>query len=85
MARLRRRAEEVRQLSQREALAPALEEPAREPHGVDDRSGDALPGEPLDGTVEEADVEPRVVRGQRRVADEREETANRELRTRRVP
>ena len=83
MARLARRAEEVRELAQREALAPAMQQPPREPHGVDDRRGDALAGEVGDGAVEEADVEARVVGDERRVAREGEEAAHGELRTRR--
>ena len=74
----------MRELREGEALAPPVEEPAREPDGVDDRRGDAPAGEPLDGAVEEADVEAGVVRGERRVAREREEAADGELRTRRA-
>ena len=83
MAGLARRAEEVRELAQREALAPAMQQPPREPHGVDDRRGDPLAGEVGDGAIEEADVEARVVGGERRVARERQEPTHRELRTRR--
>ena len=62
MARLRGRAEEVRELPEGEPLAPSLEEPSGEPDGVDDRGREAAPGEALDLTLEEADVEASVVR-----------------------
>ena len=80
MARLARRAEEVRELAQREALAPPVQQAAREPDGVDDGRGDPPAGQALDRTVEEADVEAGVVRGERRVAREREEPPDRQLR-----
>ena len=80
MARVGRRAEEVRELREREALAAAVQQAPREPDGVDDGRGDAPAGEALDGVVEEPDVEAGVVRGERRVAGEREEAADRELR-----
>ena len=83
VARLARRPEEVRELPQREPLAATLEEPACEPHGVDDGRRHPPAGEALDGAVEEADVEARVVGGERRVAREREEAADRELGSRR--
>ena len=46
------------------------------------RSDAAAAGEPLDGVVEEPDVEAGVVRHEWRVAGEREEPADRELRAR---
>ena len=79
-----RRAEEVRELREREALASPMQEPPGEPDGVDHGRGDAPAGEPLDGVVEEAHVEAGVVRGERCVAREREEAANGELLTRRA-
>src|SRR6476619_7904793 len=82
MAGVTRRAEEVRELAQREALAPAMQQPSRQPHSVDDRRGDTLAGEVGDGAIEEADVEAGVVGGERRVARERQEPTHGELRTR---
>ena len=84
VAGLARRAEEVRELAQREALAPAVEKAAREPDGVDDGGGDPAAREPLDRAVDEADVEAGVVSAERRVAGEREEPADRELGSRRA-
>ena len=60
-----------------------MKQPPREPHGVDDRRGDALAGELGDGAIEEADVEAGVVGDERRVAGERQEPTHGELRTRR--
>ena len=56
-----------------------MEEAPGEPDGVDDRRGDPTAREALDRTVDEADVEARVVSGQRSVAREGEEPADREL------
>ena len=79
VTRPRRRAEEVRERREPDALDPAGEQPPREPDGVDDRCGDSPAGQPLDLAVEEADVEARVVRDEHRVAGELEEAAHREL------
>src|SRR5262249_60934556 len=57
-------------------------QPAGEPDRVDDGGRAPPPGQALDGPVEEADVEARVVRGERRVTREREEAAYGELRKR---
>src|SRR5207247_3063923 len=57
MAGLDRNPEEVCELGEREALAPAVEETAREPHRVDDRRRAAAPGQPFDGMIEERHVE----------------------------
>ncbi len=85
MTRIGRRAEEVRELREREALASPVQEPPREPDGVDHGGGDAPAGEPLDGVVEEAHVEAGVVCGERCITGEREEATNGELLTRRAP
>ena len=79
VTRPRRRAEEVRERREPDALDPAGEHSPREPDGVDDRCGDSPAGQPLDLAVEEADVEARVVRDEHRVAGELEETTHREL------
>ena len=79
MTRLRRDAEEVREVGEREAPAPPVQEPAREPDGVEDRRGHAPAGHALDLPLEEAHVEARVVRDERRVAGEGEEAPNRDL------
>jgi hypothetical protein len=84
MTRLGRRAEEVRELSEREALAAPLQQPAREPDGVHDRRCDAASREPLHRVVEESDVEARVVRGEGRVVDECEKAPHGELLPRRA-
>ena len=78
------RAEEVRELAQRETLAPTVEKTAREPDGVDDGRSDPAAGEPLDGAIDEADVEAGIVSAERRVAREREEPADRQLGSRRA-
>ena len=75
----------MRERGEREALAPALEKPPREPDRVDDRRRDAPAGEPLDLALEEREVEARVVRDERRVAREAEEAADGQLRARRPP
>ena len=77
MARLARRAEEVREPRQREALAPPVQQAPGEPDRVDHRRGDPAPGQSLDGVVEEPDVEAGVVRHERRIAGEREKAAGR--------
>ena len=79
MTRPRRRAEEVRERREPDALDPAGEHSPREPDGVDDRCGDSPAGQPLDLAVEEADVEARVVRDEHRVAGELEEATHRKL------
>ena len=79
VARHRRDAEEVGERREAEAARPLRQQPLREPDGVDDGRRDAPPGEELDLAVEEAEVEARVVRDERRVAGEREEPAHREL------
>jgi hypothetical protein len=84
MARLRGRAEEVRELPEGEPLAPSLEEPSGEPDGVDDRGREAAPGKALDLTLEEPDVEASVVRNEGGVAREREKAADGELGPRRA-
>ena len=62
-----------------EATRPAGEQAPGEPDRVDDRRGHPPAGEALDGAVEEAHVEPRVVRDEHRVAGEREEAADGEI------
>ena len=79
VARRRGRAEEVRERREAEAAGPAAEQAPGEPDRVDDRRRDAPAGEPLDGAVEEAHVEPRVVRDEHGVAGEREEAPDREI------
>ena len=79
VTRPRRRAEEVRERREPDALDPAGEHSPREPHGVDNRCGDSPPGQPLDLAVEEADVEPGVVRHEHRVACELQETTHRKF------
>ena len=65
-----------------EAARPAAEEPPCEPDRVDDRGCHAPPRQPLDGPVEKAEVEPSVVGDEHRIAGEREEAADGELRAR---
>ncbi len=84
VTRLGRGTEEVRELREREPLAPAVQEPSREPHRVDHRRGHASARQTLHRVVEEADVEARVVRGERCVAGEREEPPDGDLGSRRA-
>ena len=56
-----------------EVPRPALEEPAGQPDGVDDGSGDPAPGQARHGVVEKCHVEAGVVRDEHGVAREREE------------
>ena len=60
----------MRELGEREALAPPLEEAAGEPDGIEDGSCDAPARQPLDLAVEEPQVEARVVGDQRRLSGE---------------
>ena len=84
VARLARRAEEVRELaSEKRSLRRCSSRRASQTVSTTGR-GDPPAGQPLDGVVEEADVEAGVVRGERRVAGEREEAPDRELRPRRA-
>ncbi len=85
VAWLDRHAEEMRELPQRDALAPAGEQAAREPDGVEDGRGAAAARQTLDRAVEERHVEASVVRDERGVARELEETPERELDARRLP
>jgi len=80
MARLPRRAEEVRELPKGEALAPAVEEPAGEPDRIQHGRHDPPPGQPRNLAIEEADVEARIVCDERRFAREGEEAPDRDLR-----
>src|SRR6185312_7385506 len=73
---------EVREGCEPDLLGALPQQAPREPDGVDDRRGDAAPGEELDLTVEEGEVEAGVVRDDRRVAGEREQPADGELRAR---
>ncbi len=70
----------MRELTQREALAAAVQQAASEPDRVDDRRRDPTARQALDRTVDEPDVEAGVVRSERGVAREREEPSDRELR-----
>ena len=76
VARPRRRAEEVRERGEADALLAAGEQPAREPDGVDHRRRDPAAGQPLDLAIEEAHVEARVVGDEDGVAGELEEAAH---------
>ena len=81
---LGRDAEEVRKRREPDAARPLAEQPPREPHGVDDRGRNALPGEPRDLLIEERKIEPRVVSHDRGVARELEQAPDRELGPRRA-
>ena len=83
VARPRRRAEEVRQRGEADALLAAREQPACEPDRVDDRRRDPAAGQPLDLPIEEPHVEPRVVGDEHGVAGEVEEAPHRQLDRRR--
>ena len=75
MARLHRRAEEVRELREARARHAPGEQPPRERDRVDDGRGEPRPGQPLGLAVEEREVEARVVRDEHRVAGEARGTA----------
>ncbi len=79
VARLDRDAEEVRELPERDTLAPSRQQPPREPDRIEHRSRAAAAGELLDGTVEEADVEAGVVRDEWNVPGELEKATEGEL------
>ncbi len=79
VTRLDRRPEEVREVREAEPLRPAAQQPPGEPDRVDHRSCDAPARQPLDGAVEEAHVEARVVGDEDGVAGEREEAAHGEV------
>jgi hypothetical protein len=84
MARLRRDAEEVRELPEREAVAATGEQTAGEPHRVEHCGGASPPRQLLHLAIQEGDVEARVVRDERRVAREVQEAAEGELDARRA-
>ena len=73
------RPEELGERAEPDAGDPALEQAAREPHGVDHRRCEPPPGQPLHLDVEEAEVEAGVVRDEDGVARELEEAPHREL------
>ena len=85
VARPGRRAEEVGERGEPDALLAALEQPPREPDRVDDRRRHPPAREPLDLAVEEAHVEAGVVGDEHGVAGELEEAAHGELDRRRSP
>ena len=76
---LDRRPEEVREVREAEPLRPAAQQPPGEPDRVDHRSCDPPARQPLDGAVEEAHVEARVVGDEDGVAGEREEAPHGEV------
>ncbi|MCZ7588821.1 MAG: hypothetical protein M5U27_08240 [Gaiella sp.] len=82
MARLRRHAEEVGERREAHPAGSLTEQAPCEPHRVHDGRRDPPTGEPLDLDVEKREVEPRVVRDDRRVAREGEQPPYRELRPR---
>ena len=67
-----------------DAADAALQEPPRQPDGVDHRRRDPPPGDPLDLAVEEPEVEARVVGDEHVVAGEPQEPAHRHLGARRA-
>ena len=86
VARLSRRAEEVRELGEARARHASREQPTGERNRVHYRSCDPRPGQPLGLPVEERQVEPRVVRDEHRVAaGELQKPAHRESRRRSGP
>ena len=76
---LGRRSEEVREVCEADPLRPAAQQPPGEPDRVDDGSRDAPARQALDGAVEEAHVEARVVGDEDGVAGEREEPPHGEI------
>src|SRR5579863_3392966 len=84
MTRSRVRPEEPRELSEREAFDTSSEERPREEDRVDHGRGDARTGEPLGLTIEEGEVEARVVGDEDRVPREVEEALHRFGRPRRA-
>ncbi len=84
MARLHRRAEEIGKLRETRAWDAACEQPPRERHGVDDGRRDPRTRQPLRLTVEEREIEARVVRDEHGVAGEREEPVHSDRRRRRA-
>ena len=76
VARLHRRADEVRELGEARARHAPREQAPRERHRVDDGRRDPRAGEQLRLAVEEGEVEAGVVRDEHRVAGEGEEPAD---------
>ncbi len=84
MARLHRRPEEARERSETRAPGPRAEERPRERNRVKDGRRQPARLDPLDGLVEERQVEARVVRDDHAVPGEREEAAHGRLDGRRA-
>ena len=82
MTRLGGDAEELGERREPDAPRALAEHPPREPHRVDDGGCNPASRQELDLAIEEREVEARVVRDDRRVAGELEQTADRELRPR---
>ena len=85
VARPGRRAEEVGERRQADALLAALEQAPREPDRVDDRRRHSPARQPLDLAIEEAHVEAGVVGDEHGVARELEEPPHGQLDRRRSP
>ena len=79
MARSRRHTEEVGQLGEADAPRAPVEQPPREPDGVDDGGRHPPARDPLHLAVEEREVEAGVVRDEHAVPGEVEEAAHRVL------
>ena len=79
MTRSRRHAEEVGQLGEADPPRTPVEEPPREPDGVDDGSCHPPSAEPLHLAVEEREIEACIVRDQHRIPGELQKAAHRML------